>query len=133
MSVHELHIADNSGQLSGCLLLHSDVPPWKLEFANDALGQTTFSASDLFECLCQLRLWLAARGYQILCNGARIDTWASSMSRGMGGAKKVYVTRMGYPALYVDLLSTFGDASLDKLGTVEEQAEYHRKWLESLR
>jgi hypothetical protein len=133
MSVHHLRIADESERLFGCLLIQADIRPWTLEFANDVLGHATFSGPDLFECLSQLRQWLGARGYQILCYGARIDAWASSMSRQMGGARKVYVTRMGLSATRADLLPTFGEASLDRLGTVEEQAEYHKKWLESLR
>jgi hypothetical protein len=133
MSVHHLRIADNSGHTSECSVTHSDLPPWTVEFACDGLGQAVFSGPDLFECLAQLRQWLVASGHRILCNGARVDTWASSMSRGMGGARKVYVTRMGFSTTRADLVPTFGEASFERVGTVEEQAAYHKKWLESLR
>lgn len=133
MSVHHLQIVDDSGRISTCSVSHPDTRPWKLEFENEELGRVAFAAPDLFGCLCDLRLWLASRGFRILCNGARIDTWASSMARQMGGARKVYVTKMGSPAMLTDLVPIFGEATADKLGTVEEQADYHRKWRESLR
>jgi hypothetical protein len=50
----------------------------------------------------------------------------------MGGARKVYETRMGSTATYTDLVPTFGETTTDKLGTVEEQAQYHQNWLRSL-
>jgi hypothetical protein len=133
MAVHRLSTLDASGGAAGCSVTHTDAPPWALEFENEALGRATFAGPDLFECLCELRQWLAANGFQILCNGACIDTWASSMSRGMGGARKIYVTRMGQPTTRLDLVPIFGEAITGRLATVEEQAAYHKQWLESLR
>jgi hypothetical protein len=132
MSVHNLHTIDSAGRMARCSASHPDLPPWTLEFENEVLGRIVFAGPDLFECLCQLRHWLASRGFRILCNGARIDTWPSSIARQMGGARKVYGTRMGSTATYADLVPIFGETTADKLGTVEEQADYHKKWLESV-
>ena len=86
---HQLSIADNDGRTSGCVLTHPDFGTWTLEFASDAFGHTVCSGPDLFECLAELRRWLAVRGYKILCNGARVDTWASSIARRLVGEKSM--------------------------------------------
>lgn len=132
MSAHGLYLIHAGGRMETCSVSHTDIPPWTLEFENENLGRISFAGPDLFECLCQLRRWLAERDFRILCNGARIDAWASSMSRGMGGARKVYVTRMGLHTTRDDLVPIFGETTVDKLGSVEEQANYHTKWLESV-
>jgi len=132
MIVHHLPITDGSGYMDACTLSHPTCEPYTLEFDNQSLGHAIFSALDLFECLCQLRHWFARRGFKIICNGARTDTWASTMAR-QGGAKKVYITRMGQRTTINDLVPTFDETCLDAIGTVEEQASYHKAWLESLR
>jgi len=48
------------------------------------------------------------------------------------GARKVYITKMGHGTTFADLVGTFLDTDLDKVGTVEEQFAYHKKWLESV-
>ncbi|MDG3007307.1 hypothetical protein [Paludisphaera mucosa] len=132
MSVHKMYIVDSNGVLFNCSVSSSDSPPWSLEFENDVLGRIALAGPDLFECLCQLRHWLASKDFRILVNGARIDAWPSSMARQMGGARKLYVTRIGSRAVFEDLVPIFGETTADKLGTVKEQADYHKQWLESL-
>jgi hypothetical protein len=133
MSVHTLPMVDRHGATSYCKLVQSDAPPWELTFETPDMEQIRIADVDLFQCLCRLRDRLEQMGVRIACNGARIDAWASSMSRGMGGARKVYLTRMGQTATFADLVPTFGESSTDKLASVSEQAEYHKTWLESLK
>jgi hypothetical protein len=54
------------------------------------------------------------------------------MARQMGGARKVYITQLGRPTAWADLVPTFAATTVNALGTVEEQDEYHARWLESL-
>ena len=104
-------MVDESGRPAECSLVASvGSRPCTIEFKSEGLGPIAFSTPDLFGCLCELRQWLAVRGYRVPCNGARsVDTWASSMSRQMGGARKIYLTRMGHPATFADLVPIFGE------------------------
>jgi hypothetical protein len=90
--------------------------------------------TDLFDCLTQLRSqYLEKQGYLILCNGARIDTYPSRMSRQMGGGRKAYITRMGFQAKMNDLVDIFDPVDDPNIiSTVSEQIEFHEKWLKSL-
>lgn len=130
----QVSIIDSTQNLSSCSLRYSiGSRPWTLEFEHQKIGNAAFSGPDLFECLCDLRRWLEEQGYRILCNGARTDAWPSSMSRQMGGARKVYLTKIGHRAGRDDLVPIFGDARPEHVATVSEQSEYHRKWMESFR
>lgn len=92
------------------------------------------NGSDLFECLSILRSqYLEKKGCLILCNGACFDAYPSRMTRQMGGGRKVYKTRMGHQARTSDLIDIFEPVSdLSLISTVDEQIEFHEKWLNSL-
>ena len=91
------------------------------------------SADDLFGCLTVIRLGAARSGWQVCVVGARTDAWPSRMSSQMSGATLVYVHTVGRQARDEDLYPIFDDAPCDAIGSVEEQSQFRRGWLESLK
>jgi hypothetical protein len=124
---------ERPGRVAHCLIEHSRAPPWCLRFWDEEIGHVMCSASDLFECLRQLRLLLEKHNNtMLLCNGARTDTWASNLARDMGGGRKVFITTMGNRATLADLVPTFQAATTERVGTVRDQMNYHIKWIKSI-
>lgn len=97
------------------------------------INESNFEALDLFGALLALRNHLDQTGASLLCNGARIDVYPSGMSLGMGSGRKAYITRLGKPSLRTDLVDIFDYAEPSKVGTVQEQKDYHEKWVSSLK
>lgn len=106
--------------------------PWFIELSLDVLGTTKFEGSDLFDCLRSLRSRLEILGIKILCNGARIDAYPSPMLQS-SGARKVYLTIIGKQALRENLVNVFDETDAAHIGTVEQQIDYHNKWIDSLK
>jgi hypothetical protein len=68
------------------------------------------------------------KGYGVLCYGASLDVYPSSMILDFGPGYKAYKTRMGESTRREDLVYIFEwDASVIP-ATVEEQEAYHEKW-----
>jgi hypothetical protein len=118
--------------ITNCILKYADTPPWAIEVSLEELSKTRFEGDDLFSALCDLRCDLDKAGIKLLCNGCRIDTYVSRMSRQMGGGRKVYELTMKKQAGLDSLVDIFGEAPVDKIGTVEEQKTFYQKWLDSL-
>jgi hypothetical protein len=107
--------------------------PWWLAFRDLDGVPRRFEALSLFEALIAMRRSFEERGYRLLCAGARPDIFASSVSRDMGGGRKVSIVTMGLQADLDTLVDIFDYAGPDLVGTVEEQYAYRRKWLASFR
>jgi hypothetical protein len=118
---------------SECTVEVSGAPPWKLTFCGIDPGRREFAADDLFEAMTALRTELEGLGCLLLCAGARVDAFPSGMSRGMSGGRKAYITRLGLPAGSHDIVDVFDYAEPESIGTVEQQREFHEKWIASLR
>lgn len=104
---------------------------WIMELSFNGSQNTIVKGIDLFDCLRSLRSKLDPKGIKILCNGARVDAYPSGMLQG-SGVPKVYINTMGKTASFENLVDLFDEAPAGKIGTVEEQREYHDKWIESL-
>lgn len=116
------------GTIKDCTLTAQGGPPWALALGGINLDAAEFVGPDLFEALCLLRQALEKIGAQALCAGARKDVYPSGMSRGMGGGRKAYVTKIGAPASRDDLVNIFDYAGPELVGSVEEQRAFHREW-----
>lgn len=123
-----IKVSEETNQLSECTLFYQNTQPSIIDFQNYELGDHHFEGRDIFDCLCQLRAFLEKKGWNILCNGARIDAYPSSMSRDMGGGMKLYHLKLGKRPQRSDLLRIFDNAEPDKIGTIEEQRAYYEKW-----
>ena len=113
-------------------IYYPEKPLWFIDCIDPNGEFKRFKGNDLFDCLCELRKTFQRNSWFILCNGVRIDSYPSGMSRDMGGAKKVYINKLGLRPERIDLVKIFDEAPLDNIGTVDEQIAYHKLWLESL-
>lgn len=102
---------------------------YHLELAAPEIGTRSTDASDVFECMCQLRARLDREGIRLCCNGARPDVWPSGMARDMGGGLRAYVLELGRRASIDDLVDIFDAAPIEDIASVEEQRLFAKKWL----
>lgn len=123
-----IKLSEGTNHLSECTLSYQNTQPCMIDFQNSELGEHHFEGRDVFDCLCQLRGFLEKTGWNILCNGARIDAYPSSMSRDMGGGMKLYHLKLGKRPQRSDLLRIFDRAEPNQIGTIEQQRAYHEKW-----
>lgn len=106
---------------------------WKLNVFDFDLPRSEFISEDLFSAQVEFRKELELKKAKLLCAGSRIDVFPSGMSRSMAGAMKAYKTQLGKPSQSTDLVDIFDYARPDAVATVEEQRDFHQKWIESLR
>ena len=91
------------------------------------------SADTFFDALAEMRRTLERQGFRPKCLGATKNFYPSPMIRSMGGGEKAYRLRLGCPAKTEDLVSIFdSDRNTDPV-SVEEQEEFYRIWLKSLK
>jgi hypothetical protein len=109
----------------------SQRPPWALVVAGAGWERRSFVGDDLFEAMNSLRREIELGGGRLICAGARIDTFPSGMARSMGSARKVYKTQLGHPA--TELMDIFDETDELSVGTVAQQLDFHRRWIDSLR
>jgi hypothetical protein len=112
-----------------CEIEPSHSPPWRLVFSGAGMKRRLFQADDLFEALRGIRKELERTGCRILCAGARRDVYPSGMSRSMSGGRKAYVNRMGAKPTPTDVVDIFDEAEASFVGSVDEQLEFHRRWM----
>ena len=124
-------LLQSNGQVKDLVLRYSIQSPWFIESPFDP-GKK-YEGDDLFQCLQSLRSDLEETGARLLCNGSRVNSYPSRMSREMGGARKVCILCKGRQAGSGDLVDTFGDAPADCVGTVAEQEAFYHDWIASLR
>ncbi|WP_344117673.1 hypothetical protein [Streptomyces blastmyceticus] len=82
---------------------------------------------DIFEAMSRIRLQIEPLGYQLLCNGARIDAFPSGMSRDMWGGRVLYILKPGRAAYR--RVSIFDRAEPASVGTVAAQQGFYDSWL----
>jgi hypothetical protein len=104
---------------------------WQIELVNFEENTTCFRETDLYKAMQTLRQYLEAKGYQLLCAGARPDVVPSGMSRSMGGGQRAYVIRPGKQT--TELVDIFDYAEPALVGTVQQQRDYVEAWRASLR
>lgn len=124
---------DNLENKRECFIHIPDMEPWHIEFEDSELGVIKFQGSDLFACLSNLRLYLEKKNFLLLCNGARIDVYPSSMTREMSAGRLAYVIKLGQTASRDDIVDIFETTSKENIGTVKQQKEYHTRWADSIR
>ncbi len=120
-----------TGELSQCSISYDAKSSYVINLQSEQLGHRQFEGPDFFECLCYLRKAFEEIGWLLLCNGSRIDAFPSGMSRQMGGGLKLYITKLGEHSRMEDIVVLFDIAPADTVGTVQEQLDYHKKWVAS--
>ena len=92
-----------------------------------------FSKSDnIFDSVVELRKKLELNNIYLLCNASAINVYPSGMQKEFGGTK-AYKLQMGKQAILIDVVDIFDYDSELKIGSVKEQEEFYKSWLESLR
>ena len=92
-----------------------------------------FSKSDnIFDSVVELRKKLELNNIYLLCNASAINVYPSGMQKEFGGTK-AYKLQMGKQALLIDVVDIFDYDSELKIGSVKEQEEFYKNWMESLR
>lgn len=87
---------------------------------------------DFFHALTNLRKELEEKHIQIMCNGAAKIVYPSPMQLSMGTGRAAYKQFIGQQATMSDVVDIFEcDESLCFVG-INEQSEYHQKWLQSI-
>lgn len=129
----DINVQLADGTLTKALIVISELTPCRLDFECSEWERQRFCADDLHGAFVDLRSWLDGLGVKLLCNGARVDVTPSGMSRGMSGGRKAYIIRLGKPSLSSDLVDVFEYAEPEKIGTVQQQKEFYKKWVSSLR
>ncbi|MDR1450018.1 MAG: hypothetical protein LBI84_07455 [Propionibacteriaceae bacterium] len=104
---------------------------WELQMVADGLAAAG-NGSSAWAALRDLRRALEPLGYRLCCNGARLDVYSSRMSMQMGSGRRAYVLTPGKQALSDDLVDIFVYAPSSTVGTIEQQDEAFRRWLDSL-
>ncbi len=122
----------DDGTIKTCSIEILPPLPWKFIFSGLELKKYEFSGDDLFEALIALRLELEKFGAQLLCVGARSNTFPSGMSRDMGGGRKASVARIGSP-MNEDLFDILDYAEPESVGSVAEQQAFYKEWVEALK
>lgn len=101
-------------------------PNWTLEFTSPITDKLSFTETDVFECLTQLRLELAKYGCKPLCAGARKDVYLSGMHRDMGSGLSAQIMSLGSEVNWEDIqVGIFDYAEPDLIASVEEQWNYY--------
>ena len=90
--------------------------------------QWSGEATDIFECLIELRKQIEPLGLRTCCNGARLDAWASGMQRDMGGGAFVYLLDGVPPKQAPPQVNTLDPAPLDTIASVADQRAWHDEW-----
>jgi hypothetical protein len=121
-------ISEHPNEFSSCVISLDDKERGTIFFQHHTLGDHSFKDWDTFGAFCQMRLFLEKQGWQILCNGARVDAYPSRMSRDMCGGTRLHILKMGQKAQRSDLVRIFDPAELENVGTVEEQRRYYQEW-----
>lgn len=95
-------------------------------------GSVAGNGIDLFEALAEVRRRLEPSGWRIAVHGSRRQAFASGLMRDMHGARRVYLCEPGRWPRRGNLVDIFGEAPIDEIATVDEQAAWLRTWLRAL-
>jgi hypothetical protein len=122
-----LKIQDTQGYIVDAQVKYFSLswPNWILEFTSPITEKLSFTATDVFECLTQLRLELAKYGCKPLCAGAMLNVYPSGMCRDMGNGLSAYIFTPDKQVDSEDLVGIFDYAEPDSIASVEEQFNYY--------
>lgn len=89
------------------------------------------SGNNLFEYFSQIRA--SHPDIVFLCKGAKRNVYPSRMSSQMAGGLLAYELKLGEQALKKDIVNIFDHDEADIVWSPEDQADFFKKWLGSLK
>jgi hypothetical protein len=105
----------------------------KMDFHSQILGNYSATETDIFGCLMTIRKIIEEKGWLLLCQGACIRNYPTGMSRSMTGGYILYLQQLGKEIKRENKVKMFDPATLDQVGTVDEQIDFHQQWLKSIK
>lgn len=131
MEIFEINIINN-GKIEKNKLFLSEIED-EINLKIEIERTIYFSKSDnIFDSVVELRKKLELNNIYLLCNASAINVYPSGMQKEFGGTK-AYKLQMGKQALLIDVVDIFDYDSELKIGSVKEQEEFYKNWIESLR
>lgn len=98
------------------------------------LGDTiSFKHENFFLALQSLRQHLEDKHIQVMCNGAALNVYPSTMQLSMGTGRLAYKVTFGEPAKLKDVVDIFEFDNSLRFVKIEEQFSYHIRWSNSLK
>ena len=91
----------------------------------------TYESDDLYLCLAKIRLELPH--IKFLCKGAKLNVTPSRMCSQMSSGLVAYELTMGKSATFDDIVHIFDYEKNNIASTPEEQREFFKKWIHSLK
>lgn len=132
METHYLKIMNKQGEkIPISITLKEENRYCHLIAESVVIGKMIFGDIDYWGCLTELRKVLEAKGYLILCRGARENIVLSGMCRGMGLGLSGYEVALGKDVEMQDLVPVF-ESIEDGAVTIEAQETFKQKWNDSL-
>lgn len=133
-SEQEVEIADATGaHYPANMKMRVDQGKCYILFSNTVFENIELDGHDFFDCLLKLRLFLESKNFLLLCKASMKNVSVSSMSSQMGHGVKAYCLEMNQPASLKNMVNIFDYAPLECVSTVEEQRQFYKEWIESLR
>ena len=129
MESKNITIINNSNIEIAVALYELDPVALNVNFADGS--SINSSGNNLFECFSQIRASLP--NIVFLCKGAKRNVYPSRMSSQMAGGLLAYELKLGEQALKNNILNIFDHDESDITESPEEQAEFFKKWLGSLK
>nr|WP_093414863.1 MULTISPECIES: hypothetical protein [unclassified Pseudomonas] len=103
----------------------------ELTFSMSNGFKKTYKSYDIYQCLGLVRAGFPA--IKFLCKGAKLNVHTSSMSSQMSCGIVAYELRWGEPTEDEDLVRIFDYEDENLASTIEDQRQYYRQWIESLK
>ncbi|WP_375200420.1 hypothetical protein [Bacillus sp. RS11] len=132
-----IKLAMNEGKIfDGILKLYEESPDDEEMVLIELLilGDTiSFKHENFFLALQRLRQHLEDKHIQVMCNGAALNVYPSTMQLSMGTGRLAYKVKFGEPAKLKDVVDIFEFDNSLRFVKIEEQFNYHIRWSKSLK
>ena len=117
---------NNRSKLIRIILRYRDNPP-EVVVESNIFNTIKTEGIDLLECFQKLQITIEEKGYLLALNGSRKDIQASGFLRDSTNGISTYLLSEDFDSEKT-ILNIFNYYNGPKLGTIEEQKEYYKKW-----
>ncbi len=129
MSPKNIIIINDRARESAELIYESAPATLRVNFADGSAIKS--SENNLFECFSQIRE--SRPNIVFLCKGAKRNVYPSRMSLQMASGLLAYELKLGEQALKNNIVNIFDHDEVDIVKNPDDQAEFFKEWLSSLK
>jgi hypothetical protein len=131
---YELKIQHHSGSIvEGIIHENTVLEPNKIKFTSSFTPAIEINEENYFKCLINLRRELENYGYNPLCNGARLDTYALLGDKYDSSCLWVHTLTRGKLPEPEDRVETFDEAEANLITSIAQQRRNYESWLDSIK